>query len=266
MPRSSHSRAQKPRGWRAARVRTIGISGNERDGRVDRKSEWTDAHKHKILKQRRRPMGSENVARKQPHQARARVTVGAILDGTVQILEKEGLDAATTTRIAEVAGVSIGSLYQYFPHRDAILNALQDREFERALAMLSGILAEGSPDRPPRETVRAVVHGLADLYRTSPGLHRVLAIEGLRVAEAERVHAFDRRVIEMVRSFLSSTHVRVRRPDLDAAAFVAFQAVRAVMLASLLERPQGLAEGAVVREVVDLLAGYLIQPEGDATR
>jgi hypothetical protein len=105
----------------------------------------------------------------------------------------------------------------------------------------------------------------ADDGQRDPGLHRVLAIEGLRVAEAERVHAFDRRVVEMVRSFLSSTHVRVRRPDRDAAAFVAFQAVRAVMLASLLERPQGLAEGAVVREVVDLLAGYLIPAEGATT-
>jgi AcrR family transcriptional regulator len=206
-------------------------------------------------------LASENVARKQPHQARARMTVGAILDGAVQILDREGLDAATTTRIAEVAGVSIGSLYQYFPHRDAILNALQDREFERALAMLAGILAEGNLDRTPRETVTAVVHGLASLYRTCPGLHRVLAIEGLRVAEAERVHAFDRRCIAMVQSFLSSTRARVRRQDLNAAAFVAFQAVRAVMLASLLERPAGLTESAVTSELVDLLLGYLIAPE-----
>jgi AcrR family transcriptional regulator len=206
-------------------------------------------------------LASENVARKQPHQARARMTVVAILDAAVQILDREGLDAATTTRIAQVAGVSIGSLYQYFPHRDAILNALQDREFERALSMLAGILAEGNLDRTPRETVTAVVDGLAGLYRTCPGLHRVLAIEGLRVAEAERVHAFDRRVVAMVQSFLSSTRARIRRQDLNAAAFVAFQAVRAVMLASLLERPAGLTEGAVTSEVVDLLMGYLIAPE-----
>ncbi len=80
------------------------------------------------------PKTSRKTARKQPRQARSQATVSAVLEATVQVLEREGVDAATTTRIAEVAGVSIGTLYQYFSHRDAIFNALQDREFERALA------------------------------------------------------------------------------------------------------------------------------------
>ena len=59
-------------------------------------------------------------SRKEPRQARSQVTVTAILEATIRILEREGMDAATTTRIAEVAGVSVGTLYQYFAHRDAI--------------------------------------------------------------------------------------------------------------------------------------------------
>src|SRR5215472_12589392 len=129
-------------------------------------------------------------ARKQPQQARAQETVRAILEATVQILDREGLDAATTTRIAEVAGVSIGSLYQYFSHRDAILSALQDREFGRTLAFMEQVLADSNVHEEPAKTVRAVLRGLADFYTAAPGLHRVLAIEGLRVAKAERVHAF----------------------------------------------------------------------------
>src|SRR5215472_7279584 len=97
--------------------------------------------------------------RKQPQQARAQETVRAILEATVQILDREGLDAATTTRIAEVAGVSIGSLYQYFSHRDAILSALQDREFERALAVVERALADSNLDEEPVNTVRSVLHG-----------------------------------------------------------------------------------------------------------
>ncbi len=68
--------------------------------------------------------------RKKPQQARAQQTVHAILEATVQVLEREGPEAATTTRIAEVAGVSVGTLYQYFSHRDAIFDALQDTEDE----------------------------------------------------------------------------------------------------------------------------------------
>jgi AcrR family transcriptional regulator len=205
------------------------------------------------------PKRALKTARKQPRQARSQATVNAVLEATVQVLERDGVDAATTTRIAEVAGVSIGTLYQYFSHRDAIFNALQDREFERALILVEGILSSGNLERSPRETVTAVVRGLAATYAACPGLHRMLAIEGLRVAKAERVYAFDLRVIGIIRHFLSATRAPVRRKNLDAAAFVAYQSVRATMLASLLERPPGLGHEELITEVADLVMRYLVR-------
>jgi AcrR family transcriptional regulator len=200
--------------------------------------------------------------RKQPQQARAQETVRAILEATVQILDREGLDAATTTRIAEVAGVSIGSLYQYFSHRDAVLKALQDREFERTLAMMQRVLADVNLDEAPAKTITDVLRSLAELYMESPGLHRVLAIEGLRVAKAENVHAFDLRVIDLVRHFLTATKAPIARRNLEAAAFVVYQSVRATMLAYLLERPPGLDKEGLVEELGDLLTGYLLTGDG----
>jgi AcrR family transcriptional regulator len=185
--------------------------------------------------------------------------VNSILEATVQVLNREGLDAATTTRVAEVAGVSIGSLYQYFSHRDAILTALQDREFEHALELMETALADRNLGKTPVDVVSSVVKGLMSLYSKSPGLHRVLAIEGLRVAKAERVHAFDVRIIAIIRHFLAATGATVRRKNLDAAAFVAFQSVRATMLATLLERPPGLDEETLVAEMVDLVIRYLVR-------
>lgn len=201
------------------------------------------------------------LARKEPRQARAQATVNAILEATVQVLDREGLEAATTTRVAEVAGVSVGSLYQYFSHRDAILNALQDREFERSLQLLQAVLANANLAKNPRETVSAAVQGLASLYRASPGLHRVLAIEGLRVARADRVHDFDSRVLAIVRHFLAATDAPIRRKNVDAAAFVTLQAVRATMLAHLLERPPGIEDSAIVEELVDLILRYLVDTD-----
>jgi AcrR family transcriptional regulator len=177
----------------------------------------------------------------------------------VQVLNRDGLDAATTTRIAEVAGVSIGSLYQYFSHRDAILTALQDREFKHAQELMETALADGNLGKTPRETVSSVVKGLMSLYSKSPGLHRVLAIEGLRVAKAERVDAFDVRIVAIIRHFLAASGATVRRKNVDAAAFVAFQSVRATMLATLLERPPGLDEATLVSEMVDLVVSYLVR-------
>jgi AcrR family transcriptional regulator len=204
------------------------------------------------------PDRTAKTARKQPRQARSLATVNAVLEATIQVLEREGGDAATTTRIAEVAGVSIGTLYQYFSHRDAIFDALHDREFERALALVQGVLSDGNLARSPRQTVSAVVRGLADLYASCPGLHRLLAIEGLRVTKTERVYAFDMRVIGIIRHFLAATGAPIRRKNIDAAAFVAFQSVRATMLASLLERPPGLGTAELVEEIADLILRYLV--------
>src|SRR5450432_2686745 len=86
-------------------------------------------------------MGSKP-SRKQPQQARSKATVIAVLDAMIRILDREGPDAATTTRVAEVAGISIGTLYQYFSDRDSILDALQDREFERAMALVQRVLGK----------------------------------------------------------------------------------------------------------------------------
>lgn len=197
-----------------------------------------------------------NAARKGPKQQRSKVTVSAILDGTVRVLEQEGSDAATTSRIAEVAGVSVGTLYQYFANRDAILDALQDREFDRASEMMGRILAHGAY-ATDREVARAVIEGLLELHGAAPTLHRLLVVEGLRVTPTERVQAFDNRIISLVRSFLNLANVRIRRKNLDAAAFVVYQAVRASMLACLLERPPGLDSETLVDEITDLVMRYL---------
>jgi AcrR family transcriptional regulator len=200
----------------------------------------------------------ETHARKQPRQPRAKETVRAILEATAQILDRESLDAATTKRIAEVAGVSIGSLYQYFSHRDAILEALQDREFERTIAVMQSVFGDGNLDRAPVETVTAALRGLAQLYAQSPGLHRVLTIEGLRVAKSERVHAFDRQVIDLVRYFISATRPPLQVADVEAAAFIIYQSVRATMLAHLLERPHGLDVDRLVDELTKFLTSYVL--------
>ncbi len=202
-------------------------------------------------------------ARTKPQQSRSRVTVSVILDAAVRIFEQEGADAATTSRIAEVAGVSVGTLYQYFGNRDAILAALQDREFERADAMLQRVLASAR-GASGRDVARAVIDELFRLYRAAPALHRVLAVEGLRVTPTERVLAFDARAVGAIKAFLAFAGDGVRRPNADAAAFVVYQTVRAVMLAYLLERPAGIDDPALTEELADLVERYLVEPGGTA--
>ncbi|MBX3191189.1 MAG: TetR/AcrR family transcriptional regulator [Labilithrix sp.] len=206
---------------------------------------------------------TKNAPRNPPRQARSQATVSAIFDATTRILDREGAEAATTTRIAAVAGVSIGTLYQYFADRDAILDALQEREFDRALALMSDVLSDRHLARSPRATVTAVVRGLGELYAACPGLQRALAIDALSTTHGgpkpARVEAFDMRIIAIVRHFLGAMHATARRSNVEAAAFVVHHAVRAVMLARLLERPAGLDEKALEAELVDLVLRYLVE-------
>lgn len=207
------------------------------------------------------PAKKKKQPRKRPQQARAQSTVHAILEATAQVLEREGPEAATTTRIAEVAGVSVGTLYQYFSHRDAIYDALQEREFERAIVLMQTVLSDNNLAKSPRETVSGCVQGMLALYQTNPGMHRVLAMEALRATKADRIHSFDLRVIGLVRHFLTASGAAVRRKNADAAAFVAVQSVRAIMLAALLENPPGLNDQALIDELADLLLRYLVDDE-----
>lgn len=200
---------------------------------------------------------SRSKARKSPQQSRSRVTVEAILDGAIRVLEQEGSLALTTTRIAQAAGVSVGTLYQYFPNRKSILDALQEREFQRTLSMMQEVMIDSQPGSTD-ELARAVIRGLFRLYGAAPELHRVLVIEGLVGEAPEQVKAFDLRMVSLVRSVLTGARLTCRRKNVDAAAFVAYQSVRAAMMAHLLESPPGIDEAALTDELADLLHRYLV--------
>ena len=125
-------------------------------------------------------------SRKKPQQARSNDLVAAILEAALQVLAKEGAQRFTTTRVAEKAGVSVGSIYQYFPNKASILFRLQADEWRETTAMLRDTLQDAS--RPPLERLRRLVHAfiksecdeaevrtaLADaapLYRDAPEAH-----------------------------------------------------------------------------------------------
>ncbi len=91
-----------------------------------------------------------------PKQARSTELVETILEAAVQVLREEGAPRFTTARVAEKAGVSIGSLYQYFPNKAAILFRLQSDEWRQTTRMMAGILGDAAT--PPLERLRALVH------------------------------------------------------------------------------------------------------------
>ncbi|WP_280402383.1 TetR/AcrR family transcriptional regulator [Nocardia carnea] len=120
--------------------------------------------------------------RRSPRQARSRFTVDILLEAAAQLFGRDGL-AATTNHIAERAGTSIGTLYQYFPDKQAILHALARRHIVEAAARLGAVLDELRATEPPFETaLRAVLDVVVDLHRDRPGLHALMHRAALREA------------------------------------------------------------------------------------
>jgi AcrR family transcriptional regulator len=93
--------------------------------------------------------------RKVPRQARSKQLVADILEAAIRVLARDGARRFTTVRVAEEAGVSVGSLYQYFPNKEALLFRLQTDEWHTTGDLLGGILADRS--RPPFDRLRAMV-------------------------------------------------------------------------------------------------------------
>lgn len=94
--------------------------------------------------------------RKQPQQARSTELVSAVLEAAIRVLEKEGAQRFTTARVAEKAGVSVGSVYQYFPNKASILFRLQSDEWRQTTDMMRGILEDRAT--PPLDRLRRLVH------------------------------------------------------------------------------------------------------------
>ncbi|MEV0700805.1 helix-turn-helix domain-containing protein [Saccharopolyspora sp. NPDC050389] len=106
-----------------------------------------------------------------------------ILEAAAQVFQREGL-SATTNRIAERAGVSIGSVYQYFPNKRAILHSLGEQHLQQLESDLAGLLRDMS-NLPPRwgDVVRVLVVGVLEVHRRHSGLHSLLFEHAPRTAE-----------------------------------------------------------------------------------
>ncbi|MBB4934005.1 AcrR family transcriptional regulator [Lipingzhangella halophila] len=118
--------------------------------------------------------GIIDTPRKKPRQVRSRETVDAVLEAAAQLFEREGLDT-TTNRIAERSGFSIGTLYQYFPNKWALLYGLAEHHIEKAHERLGGVLIQLREQEPDwDDTVRELAAASVDLHRHRPRLHALM--------------------------------------------------------------------------------------------
>lgn len=195
--------------------------------------------------------------RKPPRQERSRETVRAILEAAARIFEERGVEAATTDRIAERAGVSIGSLYQYFPGKEAILATLARCHLLGGWEALAPALAALDAAPPPAAALPPLVRALVSFHGDHARLHQLLFVEGaldpelVRVLAAVRAEACAR----IARWLAARPEIDV--PDPALSARLLFDAALALVHGFALDPTAGGTPAAREREIVRLLAGYL---------
>ena len=200
--------------------------------------------------------------RKLPRQARAKVTVDAIVEATTQVLLEDGYDHFTTARAAERAGVSVGSLYQYFPNKAALASAVIDRCCDNFLGSLEAALA-GQSRVTLAECVRAVVDVTLVSHHLSPELHRIVLDLAPRIGVEEKAERVSQMVTGAIEEVLLK-HADEIAPSIDIAVAasmietlleaIAHRAVRAQA-----EQPEG---NQIAREASRLILSYLSAPTG----
>lgn len=184
-------------------------------------------------------MTSQERMRREPRQGRSRQTVHAVLGAVPRVIRQEGVDAVTTNRIAEAAGVSIGSLYQYFPDKKAIFSALHERHVDDVHQVIERAMSEHPRSSSSLDAfTRALVEGLADLHAAEPELHELVSEQvpegplGFRRAlrkTFERVTSSERVLFVLPNVIEALVHGISQRPLPMATASVREEAVQTVL-------------------------------------
>jgi AcrR family transcriptional regulator len=181
--------------------------------------------------------------------------VEAILQGGARVLVRDGYDRASTNRIAEAAGVSVGSLYQYFPSKEAIVAALIDRHLEKVVGLVGSELASLGA-LPLRAAVERVVRAFFRAEAIDSKLRRVFIEQVPRVGGLKRFAEVEGQIVQLARAFLEQRGEITHVPDLELALFVLVHAIAATTYAVTVE-PGRFPEKAVVAELSRLVLGHL---------
>ncbi|WP_026259119.1 TetR/AcrR family transcriptional regulator [Uliginosibacterium gangwonense] len=195
--------------------------------------------------------------RKTPVQARSRATVDAIIQAATYILTEVGWEGLTTNAVAERAGVNIGSLYQFFPNKEAVIAELQRRhavatrtELHKTLGLL--------PKQPSlREALTVISEMLIVEHRVAPAVHKAITEELPRTLRCmpEEKKDLRRQMLESLKPFMRNV------PDPDFAIYIMSIAAEAIIHNVTAEQPALLDNPRLITEIVAMFENYLCRPK-----
>jgi AcrR family transcriptional regulator len=194
--------------------------------------------------------------RKLPRQDRSRLTVEAILEATTRILTEEGYEKANTNRIAERAGISIGSLYQYFPNKESLMVALIEQH-SNEMAQLLATKLDRLFDVPLELAIPEIVKAVIAAHAIDPRLHQVLSEEIPRSQRSPQIQQANERIANLLRAYLTRWRDVIRPQNIEMTVFILTCTVDSLCHAAVIDYPQIAIDSQFDREVSRLLLAYL---------
>ncbi len=198
------------------------------------------------------------IKRKNPTQARAQQTVGIILDAAAQILQTEGEAHFNTNRVAERAGFSIGTLYQYFPNKNSIIEAIAERERIAIEATIQKALLDGWP-HTIEEFLRIIIRQMINAFGRRQKLRRFIIIQMIRLDLFMPVLQEADRISETVSALLEKNRGDDYLPLSKTRLFILTRSTMGVIRAAIIENSQLLVTQEFEDELVRLALNYLTQ-------
>ncbi|MGB3425827.1 MAG: TetR/AcrR family transcriptional regulator [Castellaniella sp.] len=194
--------------------------------------------------------------RRIPRQSRSRALVDAVLEATARVLTERGYAGTNTNLVADRAGVSVGSVYQYFPNKDSLLTALHERHAMEMHAAMETVLA-GSHPPGLRGKLAAVVHAWLAAHQVAPELHRVLEKEFPFFDAPPDQSPADQGIRRRIRQLLEDHRDEIVPADRDLATWMVLQTMESLIHAAVI--PPGAPHPArqVEQAIIDMLDGYL---------
>ncbi|WP_434702594.1 TetR/AcrR family transcriptional regulator [Pseudomonas sp. Z1-12] len=195
--------------------------------------------------------------RKIPAQARSRATVEAIIQAATYILTKVGWEGLTTNAIAERAGVNIGSLYQFFPNKEAVIAELQRRHAAATRTDLLDVI-NLLPQQPSlRDALTLIVEMIVTEHRIAPAVHKAIHEELPHTVRhmAEDQEGLQRQFSQVLKPFMTNV------PDPELSIYLMGIAAHAIIHTVTADKPDLLGNPTFVKEVVTLLENYLCRTQ-----
>jgi AcrR family transcriptional regulator len=194
--------------------------------------------------------------RKQAQQERSKAMVQDLLEATARVLVQVGYDKASTNRIAEAAGVSIGSLYQYFPTKEALVSALIESHIEHETNLMTDSLQKLSSEKPEKILKEFILFVMA-LWGKNKSLRRVFVEQVPQIGKSDRVRSFEDQIGQQLFMNLFLSAGKSLPKDFEISAFVMTKSIMGVIRAAVLQNPGYLDQKVLADELTDMILKHL---------